>query len=109
MSRLYQMHFRRNGIEGAFYTTGKGALEAAAQAPPQIAILDFGLPDLPGPEVMRQLHALPGCAEIPVIFVTARATQDLVTSLCAAGAAAVLGKPFSPLDLIEKIQHFAVR
>ena len=106
-SRLYQMHFRRNGIEGAFYTTGKGTLEAAEAAPPDVAVLDFELPDLRGIEVMKALHATPGCSGVPVIFVTGRATLGLEEDLKAAGAVAVLGKPFSPLELIERIRQLA--
>lgn len=106
-SRLYQMHFRRNGIEGAFYTTGKGTLEAAEASPPDLAVLDFELPDLRGIEVMKALHSTPGCDKVPVIFVTGRATHGLEEDLKAAGAMAVLGKPFSPLELIERIRQLA--
>jgi len=107
-SRLYQMHFQRNGIAGSFYTTGKGILDAASVHPlPEVVVLDFELPDLRGLEVMRTLHAIPGCEGIPVIFVTGRATQGLEADLREAGAVAVLGKPFSPLELIERIRQLA--
>lgn len=106
-SRLYQMHFKRNAIEGAFYGSGKGVLDAAAVEVPQVVVLDFELPDYQGIEVMRALRGVPGCEKVPVIFVTARATQGLEAELLEAGAAVVLGKPFSPLELIERIRHLA--
>ena len=108
-SRLYQMHFRRNGIEGTFFATGKGTLEAAAASPPDVVVLDFALPDLPGIEVMKTLQQIPGCAQVPVIFVTGRANPTLEQELLQAGAVVVLGKPFSPLELIERIREFSTR
>jgi CheY-like chemotaxis protein len=106
-SRLYQMHFKRNGIDGSFYTTGKDALVFARESPPAVAVLDFELPDERGIEVMKKLHQIPGCAGIPVIFVTGRATQGLEKELIEAGAVAVLGKPFSPLRLIDLIHQLS--
>lgn len=103
-SRLYQMHFRRNGIEGRFFASGKGTLEAAAAETPDVVVLDFALPDQPGIEVMKELQKLPGCGQVPVIFVTGRANPQLEQELIHGGAVAVLGKPFSPLELIERIR-----
>ena len=103
-SRLYQMHFRRNGMEGNFYSTGKATLDAAAAMKPDVVVLDFDLPDQHGIEVMRSLRSIPGCGNTPVIFVTGRANSCLEQELVQAGAVAVLGKPFSPLELIERIR-----
>lgn len=106
-SRLYQMHFRRNNIQGTFYSTGKSTLEAAATAKPDVVVLDFDLPDQHGTDVMKSLRSIPGCADIPIIFVTGRANFSLEQELIQAGAVAVLGKPFSPLELIERIRQLS--
>ena len=104
-TRIYQMHFHRAGLEGHFCDRAAPAMEAAATLTPDLAIPDYELPDLRGVEIMRALHAVPGCENTPVIFVTGRAKPSLVTSLEDAGAIAVLGKPFSPADLIRRIQR----
>lgn len=103
ISKLYQLHFQRNRIHGSFFTTGAGVIQSAKHERPDLVILDFELPDLCGPEVMRELHQIPGCEDLPVIFVTGRATPEVVENLRKEGAREVFGKPFSPLQLIHLI------
>ncbi len=104
ISKLYQIHFQRNGIHGSFFTTGAGVIQSARSQRPDLVILDFELPDLRGPDVMRELHQIPGCENLPVIFVTGRATPEVVENLRKEGALEVFGKPFSPLQLIQLIK-----
>jgi CheY-like chemotaxis protein len=103
ISKLYQLHFQRNRFHGSFFTTGAGVIQSARHERPDLVILDFELPDLHGPEVMSELHQIPGCENVPVIFVTGRATPEVVENLRKAGASEVFGKPFSPLQLIHLI------
>ncbi len=103
ISKIYQLHFQRNHLHGSFHTTGAGVIQSAKQERPDLVILDFELPDLCGPEVMRELHQIPGCEDLPVIFVTSLATPEVADNLRKAGAIEVFGKPFPPLELIELI------
>lgn len=105
ISKLYQIHFQRNRIQGKFFTNGEGLLKSALTERPDLVILDFELPDCFGPEVMRNLHQIPGCENLPVIFVTGRATPEVVETLRRDGASEVFGKPFSPLQLIHLINQ----
>ena len=105
ISKLYQLHFQRNQLHGSFFTTGDGVIQSAQHERPDLVILDFELPGLSGPEVMRELHQIPGCENLPVIFVTGRATPEVVETLRKAGAREVFGKPFSPLQLIHLIKQ----
>ncbi len=105
ISKLYQIHFKRNGIHGSFFTTGAGVIQSARHERPDLIILDFELPDLRGPEVMRELRQIEGCEDVPVIFVTGRATPEVVENLRKEGASEVFGKPFSPLHLIHLINQ----
>jgi CheY-like chemotaxis protein len=105
ISKLYQIHFQRHQLHGAFFTTGAGVIESAKQQRPDLVILDFELPDLSGPAVMTELHAIPGCENVPVIFITGRATPAVVENLRQAGACEVFGKPFSPIRLIQLIDQ----
>ncbi|MEI6655626.1 MAG: response regulator [Verrucomicrobiota bacterium] len=103
ISKLYQLHFQRNQLRGSFFTTGDGVIQSARHERPDLVILDFELPGLSGPEVMRELHQIPGCEHLPVIFVTGRATPAVIEDLRKAGAHQVFGKPFSPIQLIQLI------
>lgn len=105
VSKLYQIHFRRNGIHGSFFSNGTDLIESARRQRPDLVILDFELPDVCGPEVMADLHRIPGCENVPVIFVTGRATPEVVENLRKNGASEVYGKPFSPLQLIHLINQ----
>ena len=103
ISKLYQLHFQRHQFHGSFFTTGDGVIQSAKNERPDLVILDFELPGLSGPEVMRELHKIPGCENLPVIFVTGRATPAVVEDLRKAGACEVFGKPFSPMQIIRVI------
>ncbi len=103
ISKLYQIHFQRNRLHGSFFSTGAEIIESAKQERPDLVLLDFELPDICGPDVMRELHRIPGCEDVPVIFVTGRATPEVVENLRKEGASEVFGKPFPPLQLIQLI------
>ncbi len=106
VSKLYQMHFQRNRIHGGFFNNGAALIESAKLERPDLVILDYEMPGLSGQEVMCQLRQIPGCEELPIIFVTGRATTQVVEHLREGGAREVLGKPFSPLHLIHLIHRF---
>ncbi|GAB3700693.1 response regulator transcription factor [Actinocorallia lasiicapitis] len=72
--------------------TALDALREAAQAPPDIIVLDLGLPDLDGAEVLRMLR---GITDVPVIIATARDDEAEIVKLLHAGADDYLVKPFS--------------
>lgn len=73
--------------------TGHAAL-LAARAHPDLILLDLGLPDIPGAEVLRRLKREPGTAQIPVVVVSADPdAADRVPRNGAAGAVAILQKP----------------
>jgi len=82
---------RGRGYEVSTATSGHAALDAVDRQPPQLVILDLGLPDLDGIEVCRRLRE--GRA-IPILVLSARgAEQDKVSALDA-GADDYVTKPF---------------
>ena len=94
-------------LDGAGYltvwvTTGDAAATAATADPPDLVLLDLGLPDLDGLEVCRRLHASqPG---LDVIMLTARDDElDIVTGLDA-GAVDYITKPFKLAELLARIR-----
>lgn len=81
---------------------GRLALSSIATAPPDIIVLDLGLPDMDGVEVLKRIRA--SNAELPVLILTARATlQDKVGGLDA-GADDYLSKPFDIDELVARLR-----
>jgi len=92
---------RARGYEVSTATTGHAALEAVDRQPPQLVILDLGLPDLDGIEVARRLRE--GRA-IPILVLSARgAEQDKVAALDA-GADDYVTKPFGSEELLARVR-----
>ena len=86
--------------------TGRRCLQAAQQQPPDLAIVDLGLPDMDGMEVIRQLQDASPCA---VIILTGRNdVTDRVLGL-ELGADDYLVKPFEPRELIARVRSILRR
>jgi CheY-like chemotaxis protein len=81
----------------------EGAAKAAAEAPDAI-LLDVMMPGLDGPATLHALRADPRTADIPVVFLTAKAMPDEVARLLAMGVRGVLNKPFDPMTLPEQLR-----
>ncbi len=91
-----QYVLRSDGFTPVWCATAQEAIAQFAQEPPALAILDVGLPDLNGFELFKRLHALPGGADVPMIFLTARSDEiDRVVGLIL-GADDYIANPFSP-------------
>jgi two-component system, cell cycle response regulator len=83
--------------------SGEQALEMARELRPDLLLLDVMMPGLDGPGTLKRLRSDPAVARIPAIFITAKATQDNVARLRALGAAAVIAKPFDPMQLSAQV------
>jgi len=93
-----------DGFTPVLCASAAQALAAFAADPPALAILDLGLPDLNGFELFRRLRALPGGAELPIVFLTARSDEiDRVVGL-ELGADDYIAKPFSPRELVARVR-----
>ncbi|WP_431965824.1 response regulator transcription factor [Actinacidiphila sp. bgisy160] len=79
---------------------GFEALRQAAQRPPDAVVLDLGLPDLDGVDVLRMLR---GISRVPVLVTTARDDDSEVIRLLNAGADDYLVKPFSGGQLVARL------
>jgi two-component system catabolic regulation response regulator CreB len=95
---------RTDGFTPLHVGLGAQALEAVRSPlgpPPDLVVLDIGLPDMNGFEVCRQLRQF---SNIPVIFLTARSDEiDRVVGL-EIGADDYVAKPFSPRELVARIR-----
>jgi DNA-binding response OmpR family regulator len=92
---------RRAGFDVREAATGAAALEEVRRDAPDLIVLDLGLPDADGTEVCRQIRAETQCY---VLMLTARAEEvDLLIGL-AVGADGYMAKPFSPRELVARVQ-----
>lgn len=93
-----------DGFAPVWCATAQQALQEFAAGPPALAILDVGLPDLNGFELFKRLQALPGGAQVPMLFLTARSDEiDRVVGL-ELGADDYIAKPFSPRELVARVR-----
>ena len=76
------------------------ALRVIATDPPDLVILDLGLPDMDGPDVLRMLR---GISNVPVIVATARRRSGDIVRLLNAGADDYVTKPFSRRSMSARI------
>ncbi|MGY1711740.1 response regulator [Geodermatophilus sp. SYSU D00758] len=92
---------RRAGLAVTAVGTAAAALAEIRRAEPDLVVLDLGLPDADGTEVCRQIRASSACY---VLMLTARAEEvDLLVGL-AVGADGYMAKPFSPRELVARVQ-----
>jgi two-component system, OmpR family, phosphate regulon response regulator PhoB len=83
--------------------TGDGAVSAAAQNKPDLVIMDMMMPGtIDGMEATRRIKAAPETAGCKVVMLSGSDIELRETAL-AAGVAEFIQKPFSPLDLMDKI------
>jgi diguanylate cyclase (GGDEF)-like protein len=83
--------------------SGEQGLELARELQPDLLLLDVMMPGLDGPAILVRLRADPSIARIPVVFMTAKATPENARRLRAMGAAAVIAKPFDPMQLSAQV------
>ena len=89
-------------IEAADGTT---ALELARAEHPDLLVLDWMMPGMSGIEVARSLRQDPATASIPIIMLTSKGQEADREQGRAVGVYAYLVKPFSPLELLEKVEQ----
>ena len=98
--------FIRSYLERAGFTvlsTGSGAeaITMAADTAPDLVVLDLGLPDVPGETVARELRAM---SAIPIVMLTAKAAEEDRVRGLELGADDYVTKPFSPRELVLRVQ-----
>jgi len=86
--------------------TGRGALDAATEAHPDLVILDLGLPDMDGVEVIRSLR---NWTQVPIVILSGRLNSAAKVDALDAGADDYVTKPFSVEELVARIRAVARR
>jgi DNA-binding response OmpR family regulator len=98
---LVRSYLERAGFTVLSTSSGAEALNLMASASPDLLVLDLGLPDVSGETVAREVRA---ARQIPILMLTAKSSEeDRVTGL-ELGADDYVTKPFSPRELVLRVQ-----
>lgn len=92
---------RAQGYRVEAVATGVAAVEAVAADPPDLVLLDLGLPDVDGVEVCRRIRR---ASSVPIIAVTARGNEAARVLGLRSGADDYVVKPFSIAELVARIE-----
>lgn len=99
--KFLDIALRAQGYKTLLAETGQQGLETLALHGADLVVLDLGLPDLDGLEVLRQLREW---SQVPVIILSVRADETEKVALLDAGANDYVTKPFSVQELMARIR-----
>ncbi|MGW6461539.1 response regulator transcription factor, partial [Streptomyces sp. NPDC055078] len=104
--RALEINLRARHYEVDAAPDGATALRFAADGSPDIVLLDLGLPDMDGIDVIRSLR---GWSRVPILVVSARRTSEEKVEALDAGADDFLTKPFGMDELVARLRAAARR
>ncbi len=104
LAELLTFHFTREEFTVRHTPDGEEALILAKEKVPDIVLLDWMVENLSGIEVCRRLRRDPGTANVPIIMLTARGEEEDRIRGLDTGADDYVTKPFSPRELIARVQ-----
>jgi DNA-binding response OmpR family regulator len=104
--RLVRMYLERAGYRVVEATDGRSALAAIALEQPSLVVLDLMLPEVDGLAIIRAVRRTD---RTPIVVLSARGTADDRISGLAAGADDYVPKPFSPAELVLRVQRVLER
>ena len=101
---LTALALRRAGYEVVEAIDGQGALDIVAEGKVGIVVMDVGLPDLSGHEVVATLRGQPETATLPILLMTGSGDEQSVISGLGSGADDFLSKPIRLDELVARVQ-----
>ena len=106
IAETIQYALETDSLASRWVNTGKQALDTLSETPVKLIILDVGLPDINGFELLKTIRQQ---SNVPVIFLTARSDEvDRVVGL-EIGADDYVTKPFSPRELVARVKAILKR
>jgi phosphate regulon transcriptional regulator PhoB len=104
IAELVKYHLEQAGLSARIVGDGKQALDLIAREHPDLIILDLMLPGMDGLEVCKRLRSNQLTQQIPIVMLTARATEvDRIVGL-ELGADDYIPKPFSARELVARVK-----
>ena len=80
------------------------AIERIIAFKPDMVMLDWMMPGMDGPALYRKMLETPEVKSLPVVFITAKASERELNELRTMGALGTISKPFSPKDLPDQLR-----
>jgi CheY-like chemotaxis protein len=102
---VFRTILEHNGLRVVEAADGEQALELVRRHPPDVILLDLGLPGLDGRTVARELRADPGTAHVPIIVVTAAAEEETRRWAMHLGCEEFLEKPVELRNLTAAVER----
>jgi two-component system KDP operon response regulator KdpE len=99
--RLLQISLEAAGYKVHLAASGQEGLQQAAMSRPEIVILDLGLPDAQGIDVLKKLREW---ATFPILILSVRASEQDIVAALDAGADDYLTKPFRTAELLARVR-----
>jgi DNA-binding response OmpR family regulator len=106
---LVSFKLQQAGHQVIAVENGVQALDAARRSHPDLIVLDVMMPGLSGIDVTRELRADPDRSSVPIILLTAKAQETDVEAGFAIGVDDYVTKPFSPRELVSRVQAVLAR
>jgi DNA-binding response OmpR family regulator len=100
--RLVNHHLQEGGFAVRYFLTGAGVIQEAERNPPALFLLDIMVPGTDGFDLCRRIRQSPKLAKLPVVFLTARVSEDDLVRGLEMGADDYITKPFSPRELVAR-------
>ncbi len=101
MRRMLQICLERSGYEVKIAATGDDGINQAIDCKPDVILLDLGLPDMDGLDVLKQLREW---TQTPVIVISVRAREEEKISVLDKGANDYITKPFGTGELLARLR-----
>ena len=92
------------GLDARGAADGMSALDVIGQWMPDLVMLDVMMPGLDGPSTLLKLRENPATANLPVVFITARAQKQEIQNFATLDARGVIAKPFDPMTLAQQVR-----
>jgi CheY-like chemotaxis protein len=102
---LFARVLQRQGFRVYEASNGQEALECVREIQPDVIVSDVMMPEMDGIELIRRLRAMPATAEIPIVIITAAATDEVRRDAGRLGAADVLEKPLNWRTLLARVSQ----
>ena len=106
MRTLFRMNLEAEGFDVHIVEDGDAAFQAAHDLMPDLIVLDIMMPGRDGYTVLRELKDDPLTAHIPVVLLTAKATDDDVWEGWQSGADYYITKPFNVDEFVHFFDYF---
>ncbi|MBV9670622.1 MAG: response regulator transcription factor [Acidobacteriales bacterium] len=104
ISQLVKLHLEAAGHEVIAFRSATGFVQRAEQSSPELFLLDIMVPGGDGRDVCAQIRKSRNLAHVPIVFLTARASEEDRVFGLEQGADDYITKPFSPRELVARVK-----